>query len=297
MKHLNHQTYILKSVIALCLTVFLSISCSSESSTKEQQENSQMEEPIDNIPPENNSPVNQECDEASDFPNLGPSALGSKSCDDVSSPNNKGTLDCRTDNTVGGYENLSDGWGSYKVIGGPIRYDGTKTRVERFFKRITQGNSRKTILSGTLKIIDLSDENTCIIQSHANGVILKGEEVGSNNRSAQFLIYAKKGANNKVQLETHTTINPYTSDTGGARDVKDFTTLNYNQDYDFVYETGYDADGTAFSKITIGNTEVFIEHNHTTEDVVTRYGAYGASDSGDVTVHVEFKDIDLCREE
>jgi hypothetical protein len=30
--------------------------------------------------------------------------------------------------------------------------------------------------------------------------------------------------------------------------------------------------------------------------VYSRYGAYGASDTGDVTAHVEFKDISLCRE-
>ena len=98
----------------------------------------------------------------------------------------------RTDNTVGGYENLANDWGSYKITGGEIRYDGTRTRVERFFKTISQGTTKKTILTGTLKIIDLSDGNTCIIQSHAGGDILKSEESGSENKSAQFLVYAKK---------------------------------------------------------------------------------------------------------
>lgn len=294
--------YFFESAIVLSLTLLVLTSCSIESTTQEQQENSQTEEPKDNTPPdnnppENNPPVNQECDESSDFPNLGPSALGSKSCDDVSNPNNKGTLDCRTDSIVGGYENLADGWGSYKVTGGEIRYDGTRTRVERFFKNVNQGENKKTILSGSLKIVDLSDGNTCIIQSHAGGKILKGEEIGSTNRSAQFLIYAKKGSGNTLQIQTHTTINPYTAETGGARDVKNFATLNYNQEYTFIYETGYDADGTAFSKIKIGSTEKYIKHNHTTERVYSRYGAYGTGDSGDVTAHVEFKDIALCRVE
>lgn len=284
-------------ILIFGLFLFISTSCSNESEPEITIENVQSEEPKEDNSQNNNPPTDQNCDEVSDFPNLGPSASGSKSCDDVLIPNNKGTLDCRTDNTVGGYKNLADGWGSYKVKGGTIRYDGTRTRVERFFKRITQGENKKTILSGFLKIIDLSDGNTCIIQSHANGTILKGEETGSDNRSAQFLIYAKKGSSNKVQLETHTTINPYTSDTGGARDVKNFTTLNYNQVYEFVYETGYNVSGVAFSKIKIGNAEVFIEHNHTTENVVTRYGAYGTSDSGDVTAHIEFKNIELCRGE
>ncbi|TWO34549.1 hypothetical protein E1J38_001460 [Seonamhaeicola sediminis] len=278
---------------ALGILLVIILACSNDSSSLDEQ---QQEEPTTEEPKDTTPTNNQNCDEASDFPDLGPSASQSQSCEDVSNPNNKGTLDCRTDNTVGGYENVADAWGSYKISGGAIRYDGTRTRVERFFKNITQGNNKKTILSGSFKIIDLSDGNTCIIQSHAGGNILKGLEAGSSNRSAQFLIYAKKGANNNVQLEIHITINPYTSDTGGARDVKDFITLNYNQEYAFSYETGYDSDGTAFSKIKVGDSETYIEHNHTTERVYTRYGAYGTSDSGDVTAHVEFKDVELCRE-
>ncbi len=275
-------------IIILCSLV---IACSSESDTDEQM----IEEPKDDKPdvPEN---PQQDCDEQSDFPNLGPSASQSQSCDDVSNPNNQGTLDCRTDNTVGGYENLDNDWGSYKITGGEIRYDGTRTRVERFFKTISQGTSKKTILTGTLKIVDLSDGETCIIQSHAGGDILKGEEVGSENRSAQFLLYASKTSDNKIKLVNHVTINPYTTETGGARDRQEFKTLDFNKEYDFVYETGYDETGTAFSKIKVGNTETYIEHNHTTERVYTRYGAYGTSDTGDVTAHIEFKAVSLCRE-
>ncbi len=275
------------------LYLALLVSCSSDSESESEKEETMIEEPED----DNSNPTsNQVCDDTSDFPNLGPSASQSQSCNDVSNPNNQGTLDCRTDNTVGGYENLANGWGSYKITGGEIRYDGTKTRVERFFKTISQGISKKTILTGTLKIVDLSDGNTCIIQSHAGGDILKGEEAGSTNRSAQFLVYAKKTTDNRIKLETHVTTNPYTTDTGGARDVQDFKTLNYNEAYPFVYETGYDDKGTAFSKLKIGETEKHVEHTHTTERVYSRYGAYGTSDDGDVTAHVEFKNVELCRE-
>lgn len=72
-------------------------------------------------------------DELSNLPNLGPSASQAQSCKDVSNSSNIGALDCRTNNTVGGYENIADGWGSYKIIGGTIQYDGAKSRVERFF--------------------------------------------------------------------------------------------------------------------------------------------------------------------
>ncbi len=276
-------------LIALCT---ITVSCSSTPDADEPI----IEEPKNDKPdiPEN---TQQDCDELSDFPNLGPSASQSQSCDDASNPNNIGTLDCRTNNTIGGYENIADGWGSYKITGGAIRYDGTRTRVERFFKTISQGSDKKTILAGTLKIIDLSDGETCIIQSHAGGDILRGEEMGSINRSAQFLLYAMKTSANKIKLENHITIDPYTTETGGARVREKFKLLDFNKVYDFVYETGYDQNGTAFSKIKIGDTERYFEHNHTTEYVYSRYGAYGTSDTGDVTAHVEFKNITLCRVE
>lgn len=274
-------------MIHFVLLFSLIISCSTESDSPEPE----IEETKEESPP-----VSLICDETSDFPNLGPSASESQSCDDVANPNNKGTLDCRTDKTVGGYTNVADGWGSYKVTGGAIRYDGTRTRVERFFKTVSQGANKNTILSGKLKIIDLSDGNTCIIQSHAGGNILKGEEAGNANRSAQFLLYAMKTSGNKIKLENHVTNNPYTSETGGARDKQEFKILDFNKAYDFVYETGYDENGTAFSKIKIGDTEKYIEHNHTTERVYSRYGAYGTSDTGDLTAHVEFKEVNLCRE-
>lgn len=278
------------TLVSLCTII---VSCSSASDADEPI----TEEPTDDKSntPENSSNTKQYCDETSDFPNLGPSASSAQSCDDASNPNNIGTLDCRTNNTIGGYENLTDGWGSYKIRGGAIRYDGTKTRVERFFKTLSRGTNKKTILSGILKIIDLSDGNTCIIQSHAGGNILKGEEAGSTNRSAQFLLYAMKTSDNKIKLENHITNNPYTTETGGARNKQEFKILDFNKAYDFVYETGYDENGAAFSKIKIGDTEKYIEHNHTTERVYSRYGAYGTSDSGDITAHLEFKDITLCR--
>lgn len=273
--------------------VALTLACTTDSENEPEKEETIIETPKDENP---NPNANQNCDIVSDFPNLGPGATQSQSCNDVSNPNNQGTLDCRTDSTVGGYENSDNNWGNYKITGGEIRYDGTRTRVERFFKTISQGTSKKTILTGTLKIVDLSDGETCIIQSHAGGDIIKGEEVGSTNRSAQFLLYASKTSGNKIKLVNHVTINPYTTETGGARDRQEFKTLDFNKEYIFTYETGYDADGTAFSKIKVGDTETYIEHNHTTERVYTRYGAYGTSDTGDVTAHVAFKAVSLCRD-
>lgn len=279
------------SLVALCS--FFN-SCASTSSDSEE---TIVEEQNEDTQDTSENSVNTEnCDKQANFPNLGPSATQSQSCNDVSNPNNNGTLDCRTNKTIGGYNNIAENWGSYKITGGTIRYDGTRTRVERFFKTISNTTNKKTSLTGVFKIIDLSDGNTCIIQSHAGGNIIKGEEAGNVNRSAQFLLYAMKTSNDSIKLETHVTINPYTKDTGGARDIKEFKIIEFNKAYNFVYETGYDKSNTAFSKIKIGDTEKYIEHTHTTENVYSRYGAYGTSDSGDVDAHIQFKNVELCRE-
>ena len=233
----------------------------------------------------------QNCDTS--FPNLGPSATRSKTCSDVSNPVNKGTLDCRT-TSYGGYSN-SDDWGSYKIQGSSKRYDGTETRVERFFNNLNRGKNKKTVLSGYIRIVDLSDKQTCVMQSHAGGKIVAGEEKGNDNRSAQFLVYVTKKGSNEARIETHRTSNPYTTTTGGSRDVKFFRNLNLRENYPFRYETGYDSNSRAYSKLKIGSVEKTFTHSHTTERVYTRYGAYGASDNGDRTAHIKFKNINLCR--
>ncbi len=273
--------------LSLILLLGITISCSKN----DEIENSLGESNLEELSAtESSSATGITCDTS--FPNLGPAAP--QSCDDVSNPNNKGTLDCRTDSSYGGYSN-SGSWGKYKIIGGSIRYNGTKTRVERFFNTLSRSNNSKTILTGRLRIYDLSDGNTCIIQSHAGGQIVSGVESGQTNRSAQFLLYARKSGNNIV-LETHVTTNPYTTTSGGGRTVTNFKTINYGQEYTFRYETGYNSSNIAFSKIKVGGTETNITHNHTTERVYTRYGAYGTSDTGDVTAHVQFKDINHCRD-
>ncbi len=82
-----------------------------------------------------------------------------------------------------------------------------------------------------------------------------------------------KTTGNKIKLETHVTINPYTTNTSasgnGARDTQQFKILNYNQEYDFSYKKGFNNNGVAFSIIKIDNTEKHIKHNHTTERVYT----------------------------
>lgn len=281
---------------SLILLLSISISCSKNDEIDSSINESTLEElpdvtELSATVSSNSTPLI--CDTS--FPSLGPNAT--QTCFDVSNPNNKGTLDCRTDNSYGGYENVSGGWGKYKIKGGTIRYENTKTRVERFFDNLSRSANKKTVLTGKFKIHDLSDGNTCIIQSHAGGVIQKGVEAGNKNSSAQFLLYAKKvrvDGVDKIKLETHVTTNPYTP-SGGSRTITHFKTINFSQEYTFKYETGYNIYNTAFSKIRVGGTEKTITHNHTTQRVYTRYGAYGTSDTGDRTAHIQFKDINHCR--
>lgn len=283
---MNFKNIDLLKITLFVFLVFV-ISCAKNDDT------TPTDEPVANEEDEkDDEELNLTCDTS--FPNLGPNTFP-QPCSDTSGAFNIGTLDCRSSESYGGYANVSGGWGSYKITGGTdVRYNGTKARVERFFNRVNRSPNKKTVLTGTFRIYDLSDGNTCIVQSHAGGDILEGVEKGQTNRSAQFLLYAKKSGNN-IALDIHVTTNPYTQTTGGSRTITFFRTLNYGEEYTFKYESGYDAQNKAFSLIKVGETEEYISHNHTTERVYSRYGAYGTSDTGDVTAHVQFKDIDHCR--
>lgn len=281
---------------SLILLISISISCSKNDEIDSSINESTLEESPDTIELSATGSSNSTlliCDTS--FPSLGP--YTTQACSDASNPHNKGTLDCRTSESYGGYDNMSGGWGRYKIKGGTIRYNNTKTRVERFFNKLTRGVNKKTVLTGRFKIHDLSDGKTCIIQSHAGGTIQSGVEAGKKNSSAQFLLYAKKfrvDGVDKIKLETHVTTNPYTP-SGGSRTITHFKTINFGQEYTFKYETGYNSSNTAFSNIRVGGTQKNITHNHTTQRVYTRYGAYGTSDTGDITAHIQFKDIEHCR--
>lgn len=248
----------------------------------------------------------QNCNETS-FPDLGPGALRGKTCNDILDPINIGTLDCRTDR--GGYTQqnatLTNGsratYGVYSVTGGTQRYDGTRTRVERFFNTLTRGVNKSSTFSTKFIIDDLSDGNTCIVQSHANGEILAGQKIGQEARSAVFLLYAKKTDNaNIFELEVHESTTPYTTTTGGARTRTFFRNVIKGTEYTMDYTTGYNETNDAFSIITVFRDPADSEsdtlmHTYTTEDVVTRYGAYGTGDFNDVTAELRFRDAKFCR--
>lgn len=259
----------------------------------------------------------------SKYPSLG-SAAYPQNGKKPANPVTQGTLDVRT--RISGYSN-SGNYGKYEIAGGqardaygnrqfytngqpvPQRWNGTKPRAESFFNSVTRGKEKNSILTGKFQISRLSNgagrNRTCIMQSHATGVIRDGLEVNSTARSAQFLLYAQP-IGSGFRLEIHTTTNPYTTTTDGGRseDITTFPTIyNFNQEYTFRYETGYDSNQRQFSRIKIGGSSLYqINHTYTTDAVYTRYGAYGTGDVSsshlerDLVSTVYFRDIRFCRE-
>ena len=282
--------FILKKVSAILL-ISIAMSCSNE----------ELETPLLNTT--NNETLNTtartSCTESS-FPNLGPGATRGQvtGCNDVRSPNNIGTLDCRSES--GGYSN-SGPYGRYEINGSANRFDGTRTRVERFFNNVPRKSNTSSRLSYRFIIDDLSDDQTCIVQAHATGEILAGDRIGQTARSAVFLLYATKSNNPDVyNLHIHESTTPFTNLNRGTRTVTFFRSIRKGVEYNLTYRTGYNENNNAFSAIRVyrGEDSRFrnLNHNYTSESVTTRYGAYEASDSGaDRSVSIRIRDTRFCR--
>ena len=256
----------------------------------------------DTIEIDNNTDVAMEginCSESS-FPNLGPGATRGQvvGCEDVTMPNNIGTLDCRSES--GGYSN-SGLYGKYEINGSNKRFDGTRTRVERFFNRVSRNRNTSSELSYQFIIDDLSDDQTCIVQSHATGQILAGERVGQTARSAVFLLYATKTNDpNEYSLHVHESTIPFTSQNRGVRTITFLRNIKKGVEYNLTYRTGYNESNNAFSTIRVfrgaDSQSMNLNHSYTSESVTTRYGAYEASDSGtDRSVSIRIRNTNFCR--
>jgi len=232
------------------------------------------------------------------FPPLGPSAASAQTCTDRSNPLNIGRLDCRTKNT-GGYSEITDGnkkYGEYTLRGGSQRYDGTRTRVERFFNPVTRRKGRYGNFTAKFVINDLSDGNTCIVQAHAGGKIVAGKRKGQDATSALVLLYAKKTSNsNTFALEIHESTTPYTTTNRGSRTKTFLRNIKRGQEYTMTFRSGYNSSNKAYTIIRIGGTSKKLNHTFTTEQVVTRYGAYETGDSGDTGARLRFRDTKFCR--
>jgi len=292
------KTHHLKKA-ALLLLIGAACSCSNEATLDQELENTSATQ--DTYLNNNLETLTDRttCSESS-FPNLGPGATRGQAdgCNDVSNPNNIGTLDCRSN--AGGYSNSGD-FGKYEITGSNTRFDGTRTRVERFFNSVRREANTSSRLSYRFVIDDLSDDQTCIVQAHATGDIVDGERTGQRAASAVFLLYATKSRNaDTYNLHVHESTTPFTTTNRGTRTITFFRSIRKGVEYNLTYRTGYNANNQAFSAIRVyrGNDSKFMNfnHNYTSESVTTRYGAYEASDSGsDRSVSLRIKNTRFCR--
>lgn len=96
-------------------------------------------------------------------------------------------------------------------------------------------------------------------------------------------------------MEVHESTTPYTTTTSGARTITFLKNITKGTEYTMAFTTGYTSSRKAYSVIKIGSTARTLLHTYTTESVYTRYGAYGAADSGDYGAETRFRDTKLCR--
>ena len=110
------------------------------------------------------------------------------------------------------------------------------------------------------------------------------------------LLDARKTSNpNIFALEINETTTPYTTTNGGSRTRTFLRNIKRGQEYTMTFRSGYNSSNKAYTIIRIGGTSKKLNHTFTTEKVVTRYGAYGTADSGDIGARLRFRDTKFCR--
>lgn len=293
--------------LGVILTLFIATSCSNEEEFIENQslelENTDLKTP--------DLMAATSCNETS-FPNLGPGAASGQAsgCNDASNPNNIGTLDCRSSASFGGYANVGGNFGRYRLTGSTARFDGTRTRVERFFNRVNRGRNKSTTLNYEFIIDSVSSGRTCIVQVHAEGEIKEGLRVGRDARSAVFLLYIKKANRRDSQnrevytAEISESTVPFVSgpNGGGTRTTTFFRNITQGIRYSLSCKTGYDNSSMQLAESTVtisggGSTKSReLEHEYTSEAATTRYGAYEACDTcSDDKFQIRIRNVEFCR--
>lgn len=248
----------------------------------------------------------QTCTEAG-FPRLGPNTTLSQTCPDPENAVNIGTLDCRS-RGAGGYSQRRIGsrtFGIYKLRGGPERYDGTRTRVERSFREIKNTQNSFITFRTLFMVTDLGDRPTNITQLHAgsNNEILFGSRAGQIARSAVMALSASKTSNSsRFELSISQTVVPFTTTQRGERINRHFRNITKGVLYRLTVTTGFDANRRAYTRYSVARVNdtsdkksTTINHTFTTGELTLRYGAYETADSGDVGAEVRFANTQICR--
>lgn len=294
--------------LSVVLTLFIVTSCSNE---EELFENQGLELESTDLKTTPILMAATSCNETS-FPNLGPGATSGQAsgCNDSSNPNNIGTLDCRSSASFGGYANVGGSFGRYRLTGSTARFDGTRTRVERFFNRVNRGSNKSSTLNYDFIIDEVSSGRTCIVQVHAEGEIKQGLRVGRDARSAVFLLYIKKAnrrdsQNREIYIaEISESTVPFVSGPNGSgtRTTTFLRNITQGISYNLTCETGYDNSSMQLAESTVaisggGNTvSRTLEHTYTAEGATTRYGAYEACDiCSDDRFQIRIRNVDFCR--
>lgn len=247
----------------------------------------------------------QNCNETS-FPRLSPGARAAQTESDRSNPLNIGTLDVRAMGAGGYSEGTFSGirYGVYRLRGGPQRYDGTLTRVERFFNPVTRAPNRNIRLTASFVAVDASDRALEFAQVHLAGSnIVAGVRNGQRARSALILAGFEKTSNpNVFEVVVSESVEPFTTDLRGRRVDTSMRRITRGVEYRLIFTTGYDSRNRSFSTITIRRADdasdsvtIHRRHTFTTDRKVIRYGAYEAADRGDTGSEIRFRNVRLCR--
>lgn len=247
----------------------------------------------------------QSCNERS-FPSLGPSASRSQTQSDLRNPINIGTLDARAMGAGGYSEGTFNGrrYGVYRLRGGPQRYDGTLTRVERSFNAVRRARNRSITLNALFVVVDASDRKTNLAQIHNNdSTIVAGRKRGQRALSALTSVGFEKTSNpDRFNIIVSETIDPFVPGSRGTRTDTTMRSITRGVEYRLAYTTGYDNRQVSFTRITITRANnpsdrrsMTLNHRFTTDRKGLRYGAYEAASSGDTGAEIRFRNVQLCR--
>ncbi|WP_158837770.1 hypothetical protein [Polaribacter sp. L3A8] len=305
MKKQQNLKYVKKLLIVLLVSTVMGCSSEDDSESTLQDvasdENQELLYDLENLTSATN------CNETR-FPSLGDDALAGNACSDITNPVNIGTLDCRTN--VGGYSHqtvtLANGsrrtYGVYSLTGSSSRYPTTKCRVERSFQPVTRGVNKNIRFTSRIILDDLSNSETNFAQVHSQGKIMDGLRKGEIAASAIFGVQAVKTSNpNLYKVTVSHSVEPFTDQRSGRRTTSFLKNLVKGREYILNVTTGYSSKNKHFSIIKIseangtGTKSVTLSHTYTAEKATLRYGGYVASDSGDTTAKIRFRNTKLCR--
>lgn len=209
----------------------------------------------------------------------------------TSSVVNEGVLDDRS--TISNYKESGD-FGQYKIQSGKTTDPKNASRIERRLPRVNEAKGRRANFGGTFQLENDID-NVYFAQVHGNSD-KRGESPAI--KGPVWLLRADKTFSNgkatgKADIFLEENDVPGGRRSNNTRSNEKLGTVDLNKDFDLDIITGYDKEKktNAFTSIDIkqGSNEFGFNgrHNYKTDNLVLRYGAYGAPKGGNGTVSVK----------